>query len=79
METNGKTFRCGQGSNEKSYDDENRSDATGGCKSNPTVFFLLQSNQLLPLVLRIKQCEKGHRHSILQGKRESKAFDFLDH
>ena len=54
METNGKTSRCGQGSSEKSYDDKNRSDATGGCKSNRTVFFLLQSNQLLPLVLRIK-------------------------
>ena len=36
METNGKTSRCGQGSSEKSYDDKNRSDATGGCKSNPT-------------------------------------------
>ena len=33
---NGKTSRCGQGSSEKSYDDKNRSDATGGCKSNPT-------------------------------------------
>ena len=28
-----KTSRCGQGSSEKSYDDKNRSDATGGCKS----------------------------------------------
>ena len=36
MEKNGKTSRCGQGSSEKSYDDKNRSDATGGCKSNPT-------------------------------------------
>ena len=36
METNGKTPRCGQGSSEKSYDDKNRSDATGGCKSNLT-------------------------------------------
>ena len=33
---NGKTSRSGQGSSEKSYDDKNRSDATGGCKSNPT-------------------------------------------
>ena len=31
-----KTSKCGQGSSEKSYDDKNRSDATGGCKSNPT-------------------------------------------
>ena len=31
-----KTSRCGQGSNEKSYDDKNRPDATGGCKYNPT-------------------------------------------
>ena len=36
METNGKPSRCGQGSSEKSYDDKNRSDATGGCKANPT-------------------------------------------
>ena len=34
METNGKTSKCGQGSREKSYDDKNRSDATGGCISN---------------------------------------------
>ena len=33
---NGKTSRCGQGSSEKRYDDKNRSDATGGCKSKPT-------------------------------------------
>ena len=36
MEKNGKTSRCGEGSSDKIYNDKNRSDATGGCKSNPT-------------------------------------------
>ena len=29
-----RTSRCGQGSNQKSYDDKNRPDTTGGCKYN---------------------------------------------
>ena len=69
MEKNGKTSRCGQGSSEKSYGDKNRSDATGGCKSNPTRSaprpdMCPVGNTMMMMILRRKYFDTNCKYSL---------------